>query len=219
MRRKIPDWVTPLAWVSLFSMAFGCVEAAVVVYLRDLYYPQGFTLPLRPSMLAHLRVELVREAATLVMLMSVGLLAGRTRWQRISFFMIGFGAWDIFFYMWLKVFLGWPSSVFDWDVLFLLPLPWIGPVIAPLLISLLLMTTGVLLLRKEAHSGFIRIPPVAWVLGIAATSLILYSFMRDTDATLHAAAPQPYWYELLAAGLGLYIPGIFFALRGTASTT
>ena len=37
-----------LVSAAVFAVAFGWVEAAVVVYLRALVYPDGFALPLRP---------------------------------------------------------------------------------------------------------------------------------------------------------------------------
>ena len=117
--------------VSVFAVAFALVESSVVVYLRLLYYPEGFAFPLKPALMSHVAVEVSREVATIVMLAVVGLIAGRSRWQRFSYFMIAFGVWDIFYYVWLKIMLNWPASLLDWDVLFLIPVPWIGPVVAP----------------------------------------------------------------------------------------
>ena len=98
-------------WTALFAAAFGFVEAAVVVYLRALYYPEGFQFPLRLMAPAMVPVELIRELATLVMLASVGILAGRSRWDRFGAFMVTFGVWDITFYIWLKVLVAWPASI------------------------------------------------------------------------------------------------------------
>ena len=85
-------------------------------------------------------VELTREFATMIMLFAVGFLAGRTWRTRIGYAAIAFGVWDIFYYVFLKIMCGWPHSVLDWDVLFLLPMPWWGPVLAPVLISLLIFS-------------------------------------------------------------------------------
>jgi hypothetical protein len=68
-------------------------------------------------------VELVREGATLVMLLTLGMLAGRTWRTRFGYSAIAFGVWDIFYYVFLKLISDWPKSVLDWDILFLLPLP------------------------------------------------------------------------------------------------
>jgi len=209
-------WISLIA-ITVFAAAFGIVEATVVVYLRDLYYPAGFSLPLKPLPMAHALIEIAREAATLVMLAAASFLGGQNRWQRFSVFMIAFGVWDIAYYAWLKLILGWPASVFDWDVLFLIPLPWIGPVIAPILISALLVAAGVFILRAESRFGDIRIPRVAWVVALAATALILYSFMWDTEATLRFSPPRPYLYWLLFGGILLYGIGLLLTLRQTAT--
>ena len=114
-------------WLLVVAFAIGMawVEAATVYYLRvmvDRVNPyQANPLPMA-GILG--QVELVREAATLVMLFVLGTLAGRTWSARLGYSAIAFGVWDIFYYVFLKVMSDWPQSVFDWDVLFLLPLPW-----------------------------------------------------------------------------------------------
>ncbi len=199
-------------WIALFAAAFGFVEAAVVVYLRALYYPEGFSFPLRlfaPSMVP---VELVRELATLIMLASVGVLAGRSRWDRFGAFMVAFGVWDITFYLWLKALLAWPASILEWDVLFLLPLPWIGPVLAPVLIALVMTVGGAWMMTVSGRGERFRITPQPVVLALAGTTLLLYSFMHDTGATLHGAMPAPYAYPLLGIGLACYVAS-FLSLK------
>src|SRR3990170_403953 len=138
---KIP--VHKLLWVSLFGIAFAFVETSMVVYLRALYYPEGFSFPLKVVSQEHLAVELAREAATIIILVTVGIIAGRKRWEKFGYFLAAFGIWDIFYYVWLKVALNWPQTLTDWDVLFLIPVPWVGPVIAPLLLALLMTCCGV----------------------------------------------------------------------------
>ncbi|HAL56958.1 MAG TPA: hypothetical protein DCP63_10910 [Bacteroidetes bacterium] len=205
-----------LIWVAVFSVAFAFVESSVVVYLRALYYPDGFAFPLKLMARHHIVVELVREFATIVMLMAVGIVAGKSRWQRFGYFMIAFALWDIFYYVWLKVILGWPESVFDWDILFLVPLPWIGPVLAPILVSILMIVAGVLIVRREAKARAFRAPPTAWTISLVGTAAILTSFMMDIDATVRMQAPSPYHYELLAAGLLCYVGAMYLTFRKEA---
>lgn len=202
-----------LFWITFFAIAFAFVESSVVVYLRALYYPQGFSLPLKVISPQHIVIELAREFSTIVMLVAVGALAGATRWQKFSYFMIAFGVWDIFFYAWLKVCINWPVSLLDWDILFLLPVPWIGPVLAPALISILMIVGGVFIIKKEAEDGKFHPTKVLWLLSILGTAIILYSFMYDLDATIRLQVPQPYRYELLAIGLVLYLAGMAAAFR------
>ena len=90
------------------------------------------SLPCRRTWLA---IEIGREAATLIMLLGVAMLAGADRWERFLAFCLSFGVWDIFYYAWLWIFVRWPASLFTWDLLFLIPVPWIGPVLAPVLVS------------------------------------------------------------------------------------
>ncbi len=119
-------------WVALYAIAMAAVESAVVVYLRALH---GGAEPL--SVLLHeipdrlVAIEVGREAATLVMIVAVAAIAGSNVWERFLYFALAFGLWDIFYYVWLWVFIGWPPSLFTWDVLFLIPVPWLGPVLAP----------------------------------------------------------------------------------------
>jgi len=199
--------------IVLFSAAFAFVEASVVVYLRELYYPHGFAFPLSPIEPLHLIVELCRELATILMLIAVGWLAGATRWQKTAWFMIAFGLWDILYYVWLKVTLGWPSSLFEPDVLFLIPIPWIGPVIAPVIVSLMLIASGWLILRTEYSSGGFSPPPSAWGFAGLGTALILYTFLSDIPASLQFQVPSPYNYWIFAAGVACYGAGMVVAFR------
>jgi len=191
------------------------LEATVVVYLRKLYYPEGFHFPLKmipPDMII---IELFREGSTILMILAVAFLAGRGRWERFAYFALIFGVWDIFYYVWLKATIDWPSSLFEWDILFLIPLPWIGPVIAPVSIALLLIIAcGIILYLSSLNIPF-KPPRGAYGLSIGGTLIVLYSFMKDTGATLHQQMPQPYRYDLLFAGDILFIISIIWSLRSS----
>lgn len=204
-----------LIWVSIFSIAFAVVESAVVIYLRQIYYPNGFHFPLSIIPLKMLGVELFREFATLVMLVSIGVLAGKNLWERFAYFMFSFGMWDIFFYAWLKVLIHWPASLFEWDILFLIPLPWIGPVIAPVIISVILILSAITILSIYDKNRTFTPPLSSWIFTLAGTAMILYSFMKDTAATLHQQMPQPYGYGYLAVGIGLYIAALAVSYRNS----
>jgi hypothetical protein len=204
---------TRLAFIVLFAVAMAYFEAAVVVYLRELFYPEGFTYPLKLIPQRLIVIELLREASTLLMLLAVAVISGRRFWERFGYFLLVFGIWDIFYYVWLKVTIDWPSSLLEWDILFLIPIPWIGPVIAPVLVALLMSVTGFLITRLFAL-GFSFKPTVfSWVSAVVGTAAILYSFMRDTAASLHWQMPQPYWYSLLILGLVLYVIAFSLSYR------
>ncbi|MBI5471237.1 MAG: hypothetical protein HY961_02715 [Ignavibacteriae bacterium] len=214
-REHVP--VRRIVLVALFGIAFGFVESSVVVYLRALYYPDGFTFPLRIMRDDHIAVELLREAATIIMLAAIGAVAGRKGWQRFGYFLLAFGAWDIFYYIWLKLVLNWPLSLGDWDVLFLIPLPWIGPVISAAAIALLMTVCGVDIIIRISQQRRFSPTLLSWIMAILATASILYSFMSDTNATLRGSSPRAYRYELLIAGLLLYIVGYVLAIRTSGS--
>jgi hypothetical protein len=166
--------------VSIFALAMAWVESAVVFYLRSM---MDRLEPYQPNPLPVLgglgSVELPREFATLVMLLAVGWLAGRTWRARLGYAAIAFGVWDIFYYVFLKIMCGWPHSLLDWDILFLLPLPWWGPVLAPILISLLLIVWGVLASQNEGTSAA-QSSRAARIINLAGVALALYAFMADT---------------------------------------
>jgi hypothetical protein len=157
------------------------VEAAVVFYLRtmidriDPHQPEPLPIigGLGPA-------ELVREAATLVMLLTVGMLAGRTWRSRLGYSALAFGIWDIFYYVFLKVLCGWPHSLLDWDVLFLIPLPWWGPVLAPVSIALLMIIWGTLAIGEASVPADASRGWKASLLSTAGAVLALYLFMEDT---------------------------------------
>ena len=138
-----------LAPIVLYSVGMAYVEAAVVVYLRRIYYPEGFNLTLEPIELHILRTEIGREVATLVMILGVSLLSYENRLKKLGAFLLIFGIWDIFYYVFLKALVDWPGSLMTMDVLFLIPVPWIFPVVLPISVSTLMVGFGLwLILRK-----------------------------------------------------------------------
>jgi len=135
--------------VALFGVALALIEAMVVYYLRKLFGLQ-FHLTVTAGRFhfphAYLRHEQVREAATIVVLLAVAFLAGRTWWQRLAYYLVGFGVWDVFYYAWLYVLLRWPSSPGSRDLLFLIPSEWWAPVWQPVAVSCVLTAVGVTIL-------------------------------------------------------------------------
>jgi hypothetical protein len=177
--------------VFVFAIAMAWLEAASVFYIRAMFdriepYQQN-PLPLDPTFGA---VELVREAATLVMLLTVGALAGRTWQQRLGYTAIAFGVWDILYYAFLRAISGWPASLLDWDVLFLLPLPWWGPVLTPMCIALLMIVWGTLATQPGAdRAPAVPLSRIAWGCGTAGILLALYAFMADAIRAVQAGRP------------------------------
>jgi hypothetical protein len=188
------------ALVVLLAIAFGYIEGAVVVYLRQIFHPEGFSFPLVSFPLtaesrSMVLVEVGREAATLVLIFCAALLSGHNRRQRLAYFLIIFAIWDIFYYVWLKVILGWPGSIMDWDVLFLIPLPWAGPVLAPVLVSLMMLALAALILYRDFYERPINIS--IWeTLGYFVSSVIVITsfciagrYMQSADYGTHFSWP------------------------------
>ena len=167
--------------VVLYATAMAYVESAVVLYLRtmvghvDPYQPDPVMLPE-----GLVRAEMVREAATLIMLLAVGWLAGRTWRSRLGYTLVAFGVWDILYYVFLVPLSGWPRSLLDWDILFLLPLPWWGPVLAPVSIAVLMVVGGTLVSLFDRPERALWPGPWAWGASLFGVALAVYVFMADT---------------------------------------
>ena len=154
--------------ISVFAVAFALMEAAVVVYLRKLFgFDVGY-LPPAPKVLLNLgfiaflspgtlilpdkfitQIELLREASTIIILITIALLSAKKLKEGLGAFLIVFSIWDIFYYMFLRLFVGWPRSILDIDVFFLIPMPWAGPILTPIIIFSLLFLSGLYLYFNE----------------------------------------------------------------------
>ncbi len=170
-----------LLWCGLFAAGFAFVEAAVVVYLRAAanllpgywgslgdvrkhagdIFSQAQAVSNFPQSL--LTVELMREAATIVMLVAVALLAAQTRRERWAMFLWAFAIWDFGYYVFLRLTIGWPLGFTTPDVLFLLPVPWISQVWFPLVVSGLTMLAVVGAVRGAEERPY----PVAKAAAVA----------------------------------------------------
>jgi len=186
-------------WLAIFSLAMAYLEAAVVVYLRELYYPQGFRFPLNEIPLPIYLVEIGREAATIAMLLGIAFVAAKSFWNRFAAFIFCFGLWDLGYYLWLKVFLGWPASLLDYDILFLIPVPWTAPVLAPVIVSVCLVAAAVAIRNLPGLPP--RPPAAAWLLSAVGAGLVLASFLAGAGKAIHREMPGPFHWEIFGLGL------------------
>lgn len=166
-------------WLTAFSIAMGFLETAVVVYLREIYYPHGFDFPLVPIISTIAITELLRELATLIMLLGIGILTGRNKAERFVCFLYSFAVWDIFYYIFLKLLLQWPASLFTWDILFLLPVPWVGPVIAPCITSMSMIILFAYVMFYSDKKTNVKINTMEWKGLILGSIIIIISFVWD----------------------------------------
>ena len=166
-------------FLGVFGIAMGVLEAIVVVYLRQIYYPQGFDFPLSLLSPEMVLIEWLREIATIIMLVTIGIVAGKDNLQRFFYFLYSFAIWDIFYYAGLKLLLNWPPSFLTWDILFLIPIPWIGPVLAPIICSLTLILFAGSIIYLQERDFTLRIKIYEWGLTVLGALIILCTFIWD----------------------------------------
>ncbi len=232
MTRPAPGLARTLAALGLFGVSFGFVEAAVVVYLRALYEPvhqklhpdraPGDLFPLirldqieaeGPAARRRVQIELVREAATIVMLAAVGMAAARNPREGFAAFLVAFGIWDLCFYGFLKVLIDWPASLWTWDVLFLLPVPWSAPVIAPMLVAASMIGSGTIVLARESAGRPVRLSRLDWGLVAAGGLVIVVAFCWDYRNILTGGRPNPFHWPLFALGEAVGLAGFLRGVR------
>ncbi|MBI5575545.1 MAG: hypothetical protein HY896_04195 [Deltaproteobacteria bacterium] len=165
------------ALLVLFAAAMAFAEAAVVVYLRRVL-GEVEIFPMKDLPPPLLTIEIAREAATVAMLIFVSFLSGRGGLRRMGAFLLTFGAWDIFYYVWLRAAIGWPSGLFDWDILFLIPAPWVGPVWSVILISTGMIAFSFVFLRMPEDAPFA--PGLwGWMSGAAGALAVIGTYIRE----------------------------------------
>ncbi|HEY4898118.1 MAG TPA: hypothetical protein VIH79_00165 [Candidatus Nanopelagicaceae bacterium] len=202
--------------VVLFALAMAYLEAGVVVYLQRALKIEPQTLfPLKDqgSLGSLGAIEIGREIATLVMLATVGWLAGSNALERLAWTAVAFGIWDIGYYAWLWVFIGWPSSLGTNDLLFLIPVPWVAPVWAPMVISLALIFFGLTVARRIGRADIFSIKRVHLVSMFAGGLVVIVSFTIHFRLILNGGTPSAFAWPIFVVGLGLAISGVAPLIR------
>lgn len=214
------SWKRRLIAVLVFGVAFGYLEAAVVSYLRALhepvrqhYYPgrpASELFPLltldqtrsaAPEQIRVIAVEIGREASTLIMLAALALAVSENAGQWAAAFAIAFGTWDLAFYAGLKLLLDWPASLLTWDILFLIPVPWAAPVLAPSLVSAAMIAAGIWHFRRETSGDSVHIAPAQWAGILAGAAILIVSFTLDYRNLLAGGLPHPFAWGTFAIRL------------------
>ena|SRR5688572_30428664 len=176
-------------WVSLYAIAMALLEAVLVVYLRHGLPHANIDKFARVS---YLSMESWREAATIIMFVAVGWLAGHQKIDRWAYGLYAFGLWDIWYYIWLKVLIDWPTTLLDWDTLFLIPVEWRGPVLSPVLIALLICLSSVLAVVRTTRGEQLAISPVHIGVILLGSLLALYTFMANALQPALLDQPRPF---------------------------
>jgi len=199
----------------VFSIAFGYIESAVVVYLRAIFHPNGFHFPMQVFTLTAqgrqlLLTEIGREAATLVLILTAAWLFGRNRQETVAYFMLIFAVWDVFYYVWLKVLLDWPATLMDWDILFLIPVAWASPVLYPVLVSIAMFAFAVGILYRSEQDRPLVVTRVDWLGWLAAAILVVVSFCLAGLQIDQPDYASHFYPALFAAG---YAAGVTISVR------
>jgi hypothetical protein len=176
-------------WLTVWAVAFAYIEASVVVYLRALYYPEGFVFPVVIADARVIVVELFREVATLLIMWATVRLAYQRLQSQMAAYMVLFGTWDIFYYLFLKLVLDWPDALGTWDLLFLIPMPWAGPVWAPVVVSLGLIFAGVTILQRNTRGVYVPFTARFIWLELFCGTVIILSFLIPGYAVVTQSVP------------------------------
>ncbi|MBW6492348.1 MAG: hypothetical protein K0B15_14290 [Lentimicrobium sp.] len=168
-----------IIWITVFAVSMGFFESSIVIYLREIIYPNGFDFPLQPIERPLATTEIIREMFSLLMLLSVSILAGKSAITRFAYFLFSFAVWDIFYYVFLKLLIQWPESFLTMDILFLLPVAWIGPVIAPLILSFIMIAFALLILYFSSSHKQGHLKSIELLFLILGSVIVIISFTQD----------------------------------------
>ena len=212
-----------LLWVAAFAVSMALLEAVVVVYLRGLLQLTSHHV----SLDSYVEMEIGRETATLIMLVTVGWLAGQYGLERLAYGVFAFGLWDIGYYVWLKVLIDWPATLLDWDILFMIPLRWWGPVLSPILIAALLCIIAALAIIKLRRGEKLGITPRRASAVLLGGGLALCVFMYDALHALlngqsdwNTLRPSPFKWPLFLLALALMgLPTLLMTWPGCRKTS
>lgn len=201
----------------VFATMMALFEAAVVVYLRRLW--SIGEIDIAAALLSNrlIRAEICREIASLLMIAAVAVLAGRRNLERLAYGAVIFGVWDLLYYVDLRLLMGFPKSLLDWDVLFLIPRPWIGPVLAPVLVSIALILSGCYAILREEAGRPLRVAAYAWAGAIAGGGMVTASFLLPDVPSSATAIPSGFSWTLFTAGLLVAVGACLLAITDRRS--
>jgi hypothetical protein len=216
-----------ITFLFIYAVAMALLEAAVVVYMRERYYPSDIRImfPMRIFSNLDFIVELAREAATIVMMLAIAFVVERGSKAGIfACFIFLFGVWDLFYYLWLKIFINWPVTFFDWDLLFLIPIPWFGPWICPAIIAFLFMIWGGFAVSFKVSVNF-SFPALALFITGALADLLTFLLPgfsiigTSPDSAVTIAQPHNFLWPVFIPGFILMVSGLIFAISGFRKNT
>jgi len=193
-------------WSTIFAISMGFFESAAVIYLRKIAYPGGFSFPAQPLSSDLSITEILRELISLIMLFSVSSILGKRRIERFGWFIFNFAIWDIFFYLFLFLLIGWPDSLFTMDLLFLIPVIWTGPVIAPVLLSVLMIFLGLLIINFSKRIRYLGFRTKEFMFLTVGSLICIGTFMLEyllhSQGKTGSTQFQPNDFNWISFGIG-----------------
>lgn len=197
---------TRLISVAIFAVAMGILEAICVVYIRKIIFPPDGNIANIAITDFNFTIEAIREAMTIIMLGTMSILAAYNFRTRLAMFFLAFGIWDILYYVGLSVLLNWPTSIMNWDTLFLIPIAWYSPVIVPVIISLYFIGGGIFIILHEGNGIKLKFNFIVILLQFLAFVVWFYSFIKDSamiSETGYANAEYSWLFLVLGLLLGV----------------
>jgi len=171
---------TRLISVILFAIAMGLLESICVVYIRQIIFPPDGNIANTPISDFNFTLEAIRESMTIIMLTTLSILAAYNWRTRLAMFFLAFGIWDIFYYFGLKIFLDWPTTIMDWDTLFLIPVAWYSPILVPVLISIYFIIGSIFIIIHESNGIKLKFNFSVVVLQFLGFVVWFYSFVKNS---------------------------------------
>ena len=201
--------------VIAFAVAMGYLEAAVVIYLREALGLTSFSPPVidQVEFDVFAGIEMARELATVVMIAAVGWLAGRSWIERLAWAAVIFGTWDIVYYLGLWLAIGWPPALDTWDLLFLVPTAWVGPVWAPMVVSAALVGFGLAVARLIRTGRHLAVNAPGLVAVLTGAAVVVLSFLVDAERVLAGDASSWSGWPLFWLGMSAAVVAVVAILR------
>ncbi len=117
----------------------------------------------------------------------------------------------------MRLQLGWPDSLFSYDILFLIPTLWVSPVICPILISLSLVGYATWLMALARRRGMPMPSLIHCTLIAGGAGLVLFSFIENAEYYRQGGLPPQFSWPAFAVGYVLSttvaIHYLYLALR------
>jgi len=235
MLNKNKNYFINFVYLSIFAISLAFLEAAVVIYLRQIYYPQGFQFSLEVTLTNRMfYIEILRELSTLIIIIFAALLSGQKFMDRFAYFIYIFAIWDIFYYIFLKLTTDWPSSFLTWDVLFFIPVPWTAPVLFPIISSVTMIVISIFLYNLYQKYSLSNLSKLEWSLLSTSAFIIFISFIwgylqvifENFDLIIKGTSPSSissgyiparFFWEIFIMGELLSIAALLFIFRRVRS--